>query len=156
MHTSFNINEGVTLETTFGKDVKGESRFDLDLAGNISVVDDTASKSSLMLVQNVSHGFLMCPVLASSDYENFTPLSRSGPEDTTITFTAWDDDITLEYDDRVFLTYTPERPLLIEATESAGEFIRYNATINIIDTDSKLLKLKIMHCWPREGAQCII
>ena len=85
--------------------------------------------------------FLMCSVLASSDYENFTPLSRSGPEDTTITFTAWDDDITLEYDDRVFLTYTPESPLLIESTENAGEFIRYNATINIIDTDSKSLKL---------------
>ena len=37
--------------------MKGQSRSDLVLAGNISVVEDTASKSSLMLVQSLSHGF---------------------------------------------------------------------------------------------------
>ena len=55
---------------------------------------------------------------------------------TSVRFVPRDDEITLEYGDRVTLTYTPGHPLLLAAIEDAGEFIRQRATINIIDTDS--------------------
>ena len=51
-------------------------------------------------------------------------------------FAPQDDEVTLEYDDRVRLIYTPFNPALIGGVEAAGEFIRHTATVNIIDTDS--------------------
>ena len=57
-------------------------------------------------------------------------------EITSLTFVPRDDDITLEYDDRVTLTFTPQDPHLIDAIEAAGEFVRHRATVNIIDTNS--------------------
>ena len=47
------------------------------------------------------------------------------------------DEITLEYDDRVILSFTPDNPALIPALEAQGECIRDTATVNIIDNDSK-------------------
>ena len=44
---------------------------------------------------------------------------------------------TLEYDDRVRLTFTASNPALFPGLEAAGEFIRNIAIINIIDDDSK-------------------
>ena len=50
------------------------------------------------------------------------------------------DDITLEYDDRVKLTFTPSSADLLSDVESLGEYIRDTATVNIVDNDSK-------HCY---------
>ena len=47
------------------------------------------------------------------------------------------DQITLEYDDRVLLVFTPDNPGLIPAVEAEGEYIRDTAIVNIIDNDSK-------------------
>lgn len=47
------------------------------------------------------------------------------------------DRITLEYDDKVILIFTPDIPGLIAGLESAGEFLRDTATVNIIDDDSE-------------------
>lgn len=46
------------------------------------------------------------------------------------------DEITLEYDDTIILTFTPTFPT-IEILEADGEFIRNTATVFIIDNDCK-------------------
>ena len=56
---------------------------------------------------------------------------------TSIQFLPRDDHITLEYNDRVILTFTPQNPHLLAGIEAAGQYIRQNTTINIIDTDSQ-------------------
>ena len=53
----------------------------------------------------------------------------------SVMFVPRDDEVTLEYNDRVRLTYTPLIPHLLSGVEAAGEFIRHTATVNIIDTD---------------------
>ena len=47
------------------------------------------------------------------------------------------DEITLEYDDRVILSFTPDNPALIPGLEAHGEYIRDTATVQITDDDSK-------------------
>ena len=54
-----------------------------------------------------------------------------------IQFFARNDDVTLEYDDRVSLIYTSSLPGLIPQLEIAGEFIRDVVTVQIIDNDRK-------------------
>lgn len=66
---------------------------------------------------------------------------------TTVTVTSWrrwyirlfttNDDITLEYDDSVLLTFTPYSNGIIQELENTGEYVRDTATVNIIDNDSK-------------------
>ena len=66
-----------------------------------------------------------------------------------------DDFTTLEYDDRVMLTFTPMLPSLFSFLEAEGEFIRNIAIVSIIDNDSKsfsytICALKILspsQCW---------
>ena len=48
--------------------------------------------------------------------------------------------VSLEYDDTVILTFTPENPLVF-ANISQGEYVRDTAVVNIIDSDRKLLQL---------------
>ena len=47
------------------------------------------------------------------------------------------DVITLEYNDTVLLSFTPDSPLLIPGIEGAGEYVRGTAIVYIIDNDSK-------------------
>ena len=47
------------------------------------------------------------------------------------------DETTLEYDDSVILTFTPDNSALIPGLQAVGEYIRDTATVNIIDKDSK-------------------
>ena len=47
------------------------------------------------------------------------------------------DNTSLEYDDTVILTFTPDDPNLISSLETAGEYIRDTVTVNIIDRDCK-------------------
>ena len=48
-----------------------------------------------------------------------------------------DDLVTLEYNDAVILTFTPDDPDLISTLGAAGQYIRNNATVKIIDDDRK-------------------
>ena len=50
---------------------------------------------------------------------------------------TYDDQIALEYDDSVILTYIPDNDALIPGLEGLGEYIRDTATVNIIDNNSK-------------------
>ena len=50
------------------------------------------------------------------------------------------DEVTLEYDDRVLLNFDPTAANLIPGLESFGEYIRNTAIVNIIDNDCKFRK----------------
>ena len=72
----------------------------------------------------------------SSDFEEFSPILTHG--NSEISLLTVDDGITLEYDDSVILTYTPQTTNLTDLIASAGEFVRDNATLIITDNDSEL------------------
>ena len=58
-------------------------------------------------------------------------------DNENVDFFTSNDQITLEYDDRVLLTFTPLNEFLIPGLEALGEYIRDTAIVNIIDNDSK-------------------
>ena len=62
--------------------------------------------------------------------------SRSSEYEEIRLFTSIDQ-ITLEYDDRIKLIFTPNNPALIPGVEDVGEYIRDTAIVNIIDNDSR-------------------
>ena len=51
-------------------------------------------------------------------------------------FTA-NDEVTLEYEDRVRLDFYPTTADLITGLEAVGEYVRNTAIVNIIDDDCK-------------------
>ena len=81
---------------------------------------------------------VLCFVPAgSSDFQRLLPVTvaRDGAE---FQMSAVDDVITLEYNDRIVLMYTPSVAGLIGRVEGAGEYVRNTAIVRIIDNDSKL------------------
>ena len=66
----------------------------------------------------------------SSDFEVFY-------DEPKIVVMPTNDDIALEFNDTVILTFTPDDPDLISSLETAGEYIRDTATVKIIDNDCK-------------------
>ena len=73
--------------------------------------------------------------VGTSDFERLTPIRVTNSAGIRL-FTA-NDEITLEYDDRVLLMFTPDNPVLISGLEWVGEYIRDTATVHIIDNDCK-------------------
>ena len=73
--------------------------------------------------------------IGDSDFESLQPIAVSNSAE--IRFSAVDDDITLESNDRVNLIFTPEVPDLTDGLEGVGEYIRDTAVVNIIDNDRK-------------------
>ena len=55
----------------------------------------------------------------------------------TIYLLIVDDDVILEYDDRVLLRFTPAQDSLIHTLANVHEYIRDTAVVNIIDDDGK-------------------
>ena len=79
-----------------------------------------------------------------ADLERLEPIRFTNSAE--IRLFASNDDITLEYDDRVLLSFSPANPALIPSVEATGEYIRDSATVNIIDNDSKIiLTMHICH-----------
>ena len=56
---------------------------------------------------------------------------------TSIRVFPVNDEITLEYDDRVLLRFTPAVTNFVSDLESQFEYIRDTAVVNIIDNDRK-------------------
>jgi hypothetical protein len=56
----------------------------------------------------------------------------------TVHLFAVNDEITLEYNDRVLLHFTPDDHYFIPDLQAAGQYVRDTAIVNIIDNDSKL------------------
>ena len=57
--------------------------------------------------------------------------------ETEIRLFTSNDETTLEYDDRVILTFTPDNPVLVTGLEAHGEYVRHSVIVQIIDSDSK-------------------
>ena len=74
-------------------------------------------------------------ISGQSDFESLMPISFVNEAEIRL-FTI-NDEITLEYDDRVILSFTPDNPALIPGLEAEGEYIRDTATVQIIDGDGK-------------------
>ena len=74
-------------------------------------------------------------ILDSSDFESLQSIPVVNCAE--IHLFPIDDFVTLEYNDRVRLTFFPLFPFLFTSLEAVGEFIRPNTIVNIIDNDSK-------------------
>ena len=70
-----------------------------------------------------------------SDLERMSLISVTNTASIRL-FTS-NDDISLEYDDRVLLVFTPDNHALVTAVESLGQYIRNTAIVNIIDNDGE-------------------
>ena len=75
---------------------------------------------------------------------NIRPTGESEPGPVNIVLQALADNIALEYNDRVTLTYAPDDLHLLDSIEHAGEFIRETATVTITDNDSELQRTVVM------------
>ena len=71
----------------------------------------------------------------ASDFERLLLISVRNTADIRL-FTS-NDDISLEYDDRVLLVFTPDNPALITGVEGLGQYIRTTSIVNIIDNDGE-------------------
>ena len=73
-----------------------------------------------------------------ADYEEFSSITVQGFHDNIVIQTI-DDDITLEYDDRLDLTFAlpPDRAFLTQILEAMGEYLRDTVSVTIIDNDSR-------------------
>ena len=74
-------------------------------------------------------------ILGQSDFESLMPISFVNEAEIRLFIS--NDEITLEYDDRVILSFTPDNPALIPGLEAEGEYVRDTVTVQIIDSDSK-------------------
>ena len=71
----------------------------------------------------------------SSDFETLTSIHVTETDNSVpVRLFTSNDVITLEYDDYVIITFTPENPAIIGALETEGEYIKNTAIVNIIDT----------------------
>ena len=68
-----------------------------------------------------------------ADFEQLMPISVTNSAEIRL-FTT-NDEITLETNERILLTFTPDSSGLISGVEGEGEFIRGSAIVNIIDND---------------------
>ena len=71
----------------------------------------------------------------NSDFERLLPIHVTNS--AGIRLFAPKDGVSLEYDDRVLLRFTPDNPGLIPGLQASGEYIRDRATVNINDSDGK-------------------
>ena len=71
----------------------------------------------------------------ASDFERLVPIRVTN--NAEVNLSPSNDEVTLEYDDRVLLRFTPDQPVLIPSPEGYGEYIRDTATVHIIDSDCK-------------------
>ena len=72
------------------------------------------------------------------DYLTFSNITVQDIADNIILQTR-DDEITLEYDDRISLVFAPAPSLatLPQLLEAQGEYLRDTTTVTILDDDSK-------------------
>jgi hypothetical protein len=113
--TSYDVEEGERLDTTFGLNVKGTTSLPLVILGIITLETGTAK---------------------STDFESFQPIQFETSADIHLITT--NDVITLEYNDTVILKFISDNILLIPEVEDTGEYIRDTATVIITDNDSRL------------------
>ena len=114
--------------------VKGRHSGYITVSGTITAVaDGTASKQHYSVIFSLN--LLVHATAATSDFERLSPLRFTNYASFSLHIV--NDNVTLEYDDRVQLKLSPDDPLRISSLESKGHYVRRNATIYINDTDCK-------------------
>ena len=129
----YDVIEGEELNTTFGLNVKGITTLSSAIIHGIIAVgpNGTASKFDNVLTYKSVISFLSA---GFSDFEDFGQLFISNAAEVFLR--TIDDDITLEYEDRIQINYYTRLPSFFEAT---GEYMRNAAIINIIDNDRECI-----------------
>ena len=138
----YDLDEDTRLDTDFRLNVKGMTALPgLVIRGTITA---EAAGTSCKKKQT-SYSF--CGVLTetslpvvSSDFENLQPMGVAISSDlpsAEIRLFTTNDEVTLEYEDRVLLVFNPTFADLITGLERVGEHVRNTAIVNIIDNDSK-------------------
>ena len=101
------------------------------------------------MAQQVSSTMVLCggvclytstSSIGSTDFEGLRPISVTISVSTNseeIRLFTTNDEVTLEYDDRVILRFTPDNPGLIPGLEGMGQYIRDTATVHINDSNCK-------------------
>ena len=140
----YDVDEDYRLDTEFALNVVGTTQFPtLVVSGTITAeAAGTASKWCLLKSGMVSSPHVICLSLSvgSSDFERLHLINVIINGDnpcTDIRLFTVNDEITLEYGDRVLLRFTPARANIIPGLASYFEYIRDTAIVNIIDNDRK-------------------
>ena len=79
------------------------------------------------------HSDHFCVYIGSSDFESLAQ-QISVENVAEIRLFTTNNETTLEYDDRVVLTFTPDIAAIISGLEAQGEYVRDIATVIIIDS----------------------
>ena len=135
LQSEYSVTEDDRLDTVFQVNVKGTTQFStLAMTGTITAqAAGTASNGYfVLLILHTTSSF----VIGDSDFVGMEPITLFNNSADIRLFTT-NDEITLETDDRVQLIFTPTNALIIGGLESAGEYVRDSAIVNIIDTDCK-------------------
>ena len=132
------MDEDDRLDTEFGLNVKGTTAFlELNIGGTITA--EAAGTASKTMYRVCIHCNTSLPVV-SSDFENLQDIgvlvTSALPSAEICLFTA-NDEVTLEYEDRVQLDFNITSADLITDLEAVGEYVRNTAIVNIIDSDCK-------------------
>ena len=136
LKAEYDVNEDERLDTEFKLNVKGMTQFDSILSVSGFITAETAGTAG----KKIYYRYIMLNIndnttKDNSDFERLTPISVTNTEDIRIFLN--NDDICLEYDDKIHLEFVPDNPILISGLELEGEYIRNTATVNIIDNDCK-------------------
>lgn len=67
---------------------------------------------------------------------------------TEVRLLTTNDEVTLEYDDSVILSFTPANDSLITRLDGVGEYIRHTLTVHIIDNDGEHIVLNLTAYFP--------
>ena len=125
------VEEGEPLDTMFVVNLKGETNFRDLIRGTITAT--AGGDAGTSHVYSVIYLFpkLIPSFTDSSDFETLTSILVTETDNSVpVRLFTSNDDVTLEYDDYVIITFTPENPAIIEALEVEGEYIK-NTTIVI-------------------------
>ena len=130
LQREYHVLEGDRLDAIFQQNVKGQTNLGIVLGTITAAADGTASK------RHPYSSVTFTPVFAdASDFGRLLPITVGN--NATIHLFIVDDRVSLEYDDRVLLTFTPVHPVIITLLQGFGAYIRDTATVNIIDNDGK-------------------
>ncbi|CAI8022404.1 hypothetical protein GBAR_LOCUS13163 [Geodia barretti] len=113
---AYDLDEDERLDTMFQLNVKGMTQFSGGALLVTGLITATADGTAV-----------------DSDFERLTPIQVT--KNAEIRLFAANDEIALEYDDRVLLTFAPDNPALITDLPANGEYVRDSATVNIVDSD---------------------
>ena len=79
----------------------------------------------------------MCCCLGECDYECTGEVETNYDGITVVPFVSINDDLSLEYNDKVKMIFTPYYERYIDELREKGEFVRTSAFVDIRDNDGE-------------------